>query len=191
MFKVLDIDRSGVLNKEEFVRTLKSAVKEAGDQFKNKRAALVRKVAEVQPKLKMPFAHLRTMFRERLKAFMMQDRTVLRDLWRKYDVDNLGVLNVSQLADLIRDCDIHVPDPDQDSSDSEAWSIEEFMSILSGGRKTMFYQDFVANILGLPGDFFTMKVVGPGAGLSHEENKSLKEQQRMKQQLARIAHVPV
>ena len=36
MFKVLDIDRSGVLNKEEFVRTLKSAVKEAGDQFKNR-----------------------------------------------------------------------------------------------------------------------------------------------------------
>ena len=154
IFAVLDVDRSGVLSKADFLNTLKSAVKEAGDRFKKKRSTMVRKVAEVQPEVAMPFHHFQSMFRSRLKAFMMQDRTIMRDLWRKYDVHDRGILDLNQLGDLIRDCGIHVPASDaadnEDSNSgrpSERWSVEQFMASLSGGKKTMFYQDFVANIL--------------------------------------------
>jgi len=95
----------------------------------------------------MPFNQVRSMFSEKMKAIMMQDRGLLRKIFQKNDKDNKGVLNPTQFHDLGVEYELGL-------SPAES---RNFMVQYTSGKPFMSFQDFFQNLLGFPHDFFSMK----------------------------------
>jgi len=125
--------------------TIKAATVATEQQRKlNKPRA--RKKREKQPS--MPINQLRSMFTEKMKAIMMQDRSLLRNIFAKFDTEKLGVLSVAQFHSLMKSVGIAISIPE----------CKNFMLGFTGGKAYMAFADFFQNLLGFPHDFFQMKL---------------------------------
>lgn len=107
----------------------------------------VKRKKTVQPSL--PLNQLRSMFSEKMKAIMMQDRGLLRAIFCKFDEDNVGVLTLPQFHALLTSFGI----------DLNLDECREFMSNFTAGKSFMSFGDFFQNLLGFPHDFFQMKLI--------------------------------
>jgi len=96
----------------------------------------------------MPFNQVKSMFSEKMKAIMMQDRNQLRGVFNKYDTDEKGILSVPQFYQM---CQAYELGLSMDES-------KAFMAQFTSGKPFMSFQDFFGNLLGFPHDFFTMKL---------------------------------
>merc|ERR1711967_110301 len=84
----------------------------------------------------MPFNQVRSMFSEKMKAIMMQDRGQLRKIFQRYDVDKKGVLTAQQFCQLCKDYEMGL-------SSDEA---KAFMAQFTSGKPFMSFQDFFQNL---------------------------------------------
>lgn len=100
------------------------------------------------PPATMPMNQLRSMFSEKMKAIMMQDRALLRNIFAKFDTEKLGVLSTAQFHGLMSSIGIDVTLPE----------CKNFMLGFTGGKAYMSFADFFQNLLGFPHDFFQMKL---------------------------------
>merc|ERR1712070_864419 len=79
----------------------------------------------------------------------MQDRTMLRKIFQKYDADNKGILTAPQFHGLSSEYLGELRLNQEEARD--------FMLQYTSGKPFMSFQDFFQNLLGFPHDFFTMK----------------------------------
>lgn len=109
--------------------------------------------AAPRPKVKkpeqgsMPFNQVRSMFSEKMKAIMMQDRGQLRKIFQKYDSDKKGILSAAQFHQLCCAYDLGLGEEES----------RAFLAQFTSGKPFMSFQDFFQNMLGFPYDFFQMK----------------------------------
>jgi len=135
-------------NREDIVKSVAALSRDISPKKEKKFVKQVTPPPKRQPPPSMPFNQVRSMFSEKMKAIMMQDRAQLRSTFTKYDTEKKGILTVPQFYAMCVDYDLGLS-----MDESKA-----FMAQFTSGKPFMSFQDFFQNLLGFPFDFFTMKL---------------------------------
>merc|ERR1711959_559281 len=120
----------------------------------------------------VPFDMVRTMFKQRMQALLLQNRKLLRSVFEEYDIDKRGQLTLDQFhGALTKLC------PGMDVSRATA---AELMKRFSNEPGYILFQDFATNFLGLPPDFFSMKLT--------QDNPNAPEEKTMESRVKEFKH---
>jgi len=92
------------------------------------------------------------MFKQRMQSVLMQDRKILRQVFEEFDVAKTGQLNLDQFHATLNRL--------APSINIDKKLAQELLKRFSQSPGIILFQDFVTNFLGLPQDFFTMKLSG-------------------------------
>jgi len=117
----------------------------------------------------VPYDMVRTMFKQRMQALLMQDRKQLRRVFEQFDTQKRGQLTLDQFHTALNKL---APGMGIDKK-----MATELLKRFSGQPGYILFQDFVVNFLGLPPDFFSMKLSNdnPNAAPEKEVVTSVKE----------------
>merc|ERR1712199_104120 len=99
---------------------------------------------------------VKTMFNQRMQSIMMQDRKRLRHVFEQYDTGRTGRLSTDQFHAALQDLAGNQMDVDRDMA-------ENLLKRFSSEPGYILFSDFVVNFLGLPEDFFSMKLLSDNA----------------------------
>jgi len=101
----------------------------------------------------LPFAQISSMFRERMQSIMLQDKTAVRGLWRRFgDTENKGFITAEQFFKALNWLGVKVDHKDA----------TKFMAkFTEGNSRGIMFNEFYFGILGLPHDFFSMNLSKP------------------------------
>lgn len=122
------------------------------------RADLEEEMAKNPPDV--PLDMVVTMFKQRMQAIMMQDRKRLRHVFETYDTAKSGQLSLDQFHAAL----VELAGTEISIDRKLASQLMKRFSVMPG---FILYAEFVQNFLGLPPDFFSMKLVDDNAQASN------------------------